>query len=117
MSGVDKIAWGAELRRLRNAKGLSQRAVAARVPGSYPQKQHNWEQGSIPSREDVVALEATLDVHDGRLLRLAGYDPASEDLAERVARLERSISWLTEVVETRLPVPEGSTGGGGGRGR
>src|SRR5688572_26271279 len=92
-------ALGTRIRQLRRERGLTQRALAERVPMSAANlsRIENGEQGP-PSEETIARLAKVLNADQGELLRLAGRAAGGPNFEEAV---------LVELEELRAEVRSG----------
>lgn len=113
--------FASELRRLREARGLSQARLAtlAGLSQSYIGMVETGQRGRRPSRAIILQLAAALDAEPDGLLAAAGLDPgvvepmavsvpaaieADDSLGPREKRL------LLELYEVLVGTPEASDG-------
>lgn len=98
--------FGDELRRAREAAGLSQRALGD-VLGVSGSAVGEWERGeSQPTREKVPTIEQALGVEEGTLAALLGEDGRTlredfADLQEQVRQQSQQIAEILQILRRR----------------
>lgn len=102
----DRTAFGVELARLREAAGLSQRAVGDRIEANGGERNvtgsavGDWERGqSTPPPRTVVAIEKIVGSAPGGLAELLGYGTQTGSLTERVSALEAQFTRIEEALD------------------
>lgn len=72
--GDDREAAGRAIRRLRNEKGMTQKALGDAC-GVTDSRVGQWEKGEL-TLDNAVAAESALDAERGSITRYLGYVPA-----------------------------------------
>ena len=95
---------GAYLRRLREARGLSQETVAKRVGwvASYVSKVENGKVRHL-DRRTIRALARALEADPSELLRAAGYWPDEEEGTPPAAPRQRTPEEIIDELRTSVP--------------
>ncbi len=109
-AGTQRAAFGARLRSLRRAKGVSQNAIAAYLADEGRSITHQavsyWERGqATPDARTVTLLERFFDLADGQLRVLLGYAPGAT-VDERLTNLERELAGVKTLAERVLALVE-----------
>jgi transcriptional regulator with XRE-family HTH domain len=93
---------GETLRDWRRRRGLTQKRLGELV-GAEPQSVSAWERGTYdPRPSTVIALDEVLEA-EGAVMRLYGVAVTADDLARRVADLERQVASLNVLSEQLGP--------------
>lgn len=118
----ESVTFGARLRSLRAARGISADALARRlaahgidVTGSaitgWEREEYGNRRRNQQRREVVEALDAELEA-DGELLAAYGENGTSKSLPERVSALEEQIAGLRDDLNRLLQHPQRRGRGG-----